>query len=454
MNRVGHGHWWIPTASGQENNGAVMGTLSYGPSSGGRLETAGYLTDDSVRAGSELVSIEVILGDIGGQPVTLLHCAVIAKQVQVPGIDTTTILAGFVFVGCHFQSGDEVEFTRVSLSYTHLNEWMRRKSFRTKGTYEFEYVPFQKVETEFEDFRLEFAYDFNQNYKLELGSTRVSMEEFARVSVVPRKKMSWDRVYSLFATEFSSFLTLATGTPNFPLDIRGTVESSDKPVNIVCYMRDFDDNPNQVPSIYMMFTFKEVRDGLSTYLSKWIEKSGTLRSVVNLYLESVRNRTLDEHTRFLFLAQVLEAYHRDRDPEGGLYKDAKEYEPIQQALLLALDNHDLGDSQKNKLISSIRHGNEYSLTKRIRELLDELIAEYDEIADTLKEVYGKPKDFAYDVSHTRNYLTHRPKDAPKYALKGLNHTMKMQLLVRLCLLRDLGFPLNDVRYLQPNFPWR
>ena len=84
----------------------------------------------------------------------------------------------------------------------------------------------------------------------------------------------------------------------------------------------------------MFFTFDDVKEELPELLKNWVEKSDKLWSVYDLFFKSYYNHRLDLRTYFLFLAQALEAYHRNL--YGGVYKSMEEYASNREELNAAI----------------------------------------------------------------------------------------------------------------------
>ena len=449
------GIWWLPSKLDTNDERQFYGTLTFQPRSGGLLELVGEFGSFELRAKEEPENFEIIQGLVQGALVTLLNCETVGFSGSYPGFETTKLKVSFIFMGHHFDSIDDIRFDRVSLSYTYMDEWMRRKNFERVGKYDVRYVPFETIESLFDNFKLAFSYSYNRNMQLAKFSTTVSIEDKARVSIIPQTNIGWADFFQFFNSHLPNFLSLATGYSNYAIDVKGTLSSTTRKVDICYQIPHFDEQPEPMTNLAMLFTFDDVKDDVSDYLAAWIDKFEDLGSVVDLYFHTVHSKALNQRTRFLLLAQALEAYHRNRNPEEGFYvTPVEDYKPIERALITALEKQHLDTSHTAKLKSSIEFGNEYSLRKRIKEVIDEITADHGEIAEALRDIFGKSRVFASEITKTRNYLTHHPKTAPKNALAGLSHIKKMQFLLRLCFLKELGFPIDSIQLLQPDYRWK
>ena len=114
--------------------------------------------------------------------------------------------------------------------------------------------------------------------------------------------------------------------------------------------------------------------------------------------------------RFLGLIQALETYCRR--VQGGKYLPDAVPRGIAAALKAALPPTTPQDLRNSLVQGKIKYGNEYSLRKRLRELLCSLEDE------TTKLIADSPGKFAEDVTATRNYLTHYSSELQAQAFKG------------------------------------
>ena len=134
--------------------------------------------------------------------------------------------------------------------------------------------------------------------------------------------------------------------------------------------------------------------------------------------------------QFLSLAQALETYHRRTRPESRYLEEAeygRRYEEIVEAL-----PGDLPRPLKSKLKDVLKYGNEWSLRKRVTDLLDGLPSGV---------VEDEGGDFVEAVVNTRNYLTHYTEELRERALQGtvLSEALdELRRVVAFLLFQELG----------------
>jgi hypothetical protein len=123
---------------------------------------------------------------------------------------------------------------------------------------------------------------------------------------------------------------------------------------------------------------------------------------------------------------------------GGAYLDNDQFQKVLEALETRLNEPDLAipkdirDVYKQRL----RYMNEYSLRKRLNQILDML-------GDITTTIIPDTKGFTDSVVRTRNYLTHYSEEnADNVDVSGQNLYVlgqKLRSLLELCLLHEIGF---------------
>lgn len=140
-------------------------------------------------------------------------------------------------------------------------------------------------------------------------------------------------------------------------------------------------------------------------------------------------------TMFLTYSQALEAFIRKNDNFDKFYMSFDEYDRIKDEFYDCMGNMKLDRDYRRSLKSRIKYGNEYSLRKRLKMLINYL-GEY-ELINVLNDKYhGKFINYVVD---TRNYYTHYG-DIGQYKTSGgelLLLTCDLKLLLELCLLHEL-----------------
>ena len=396
------GVWWFP----EDPEKKYPGTLSFDPINGGNLEL-------------------VKPPDIYGKCIDIIH-----GLVQEDGQEVLVTLSGmfgygeakmtvdYIYKGRHFDKIEDIVFEELSVSYTHLNNWMTDH-----------------------DIRLHY-----HNTKIS-SITGVSLQNEARITIISQEKLHFKEYCPLFNFHLPNFLTLATGLINYPFNIKGIISDNPREVGIY-YQNLYVDKSRSTSYMEKLFSFKDVKNNLSTYLSNWINKSEELWAVYDEYFQFYHQRYIELKSQFLSFTRALEAYHRNR--YDGVYLTPEEYEPIKQALIKAIPDY-VENSHQDKLKGMIKYGYQFSLRKQLKMICNEILGEYKEIVE---ELLGDSNSFVDKVIATRNYLTHNPKERPKNVIpdeKLYYYIRKMQSLLRICFLVEMGFPPDEIKRLMREY---
>jgi hypothetical protein len=120
------------------------------------------------------------------------------------------------------------------------------------------------------------------------------------------------------------------------------------------------------------------------------------------FFGTIYDPSMYRELRFLALSQAIESFHRRI--YGGQYVTDKEYEPIRDVLIKAIPDN-LDEDFKESLKKGLEHGNEFSLRKRLKGLVNQFWK------NCLENFVKNKRDFIDHIYDTRNYLTHW--DKPK-----------------------------------------
>jgi len=182
----------------------------------------------------------------------------------------------------------------------------------------------------------------------------------------------------------------------------------------------------------MILPFPRISEQITEVLSLWFTKASGLRSVYDLFFGTFYNPGMYLQFHFLSLMQALESFHRVT--KGGKYLSNDDWKPFRSTLANAIPA-ELDSGHRDSLKSRIKYGNEYSLRKRIGELIESL----DE--QTLSRLSPTNKYFTGVLVDTRNYLTHYDDELKDVALKNADlywANQRLRILISLLLLKEIG----------------
>ncbi len=174
--------------------------------------------------------------------------------------------------------------------------------------------------------------------------------------------------------------------------------------------------------------------GFEKVINNWFENSGKLETTTSLYFDISINDKMSPNYKFLTVIQALEAYSRSKK-ESNKYMDQKEYDSQIYKKLIDIFPSNIDSSHRSALKNRIKYGNEYSLRKRIAEMIKSLPIEMEKI------ITNNDKKFVPKIIDKRNLLTHRDdsNEGIKMELKEFyNCIEQLKMLLEYFLLIEFG----------------
>ena len=434
------GIWWLPDNEGPQ----FIGTLSFDPENGGKLELTHLITDHSQPPAFRFSrNYDIIFGVARGAQVTLVGPYLLKEAHALPDLRIYEFSISSIHFNRQVGSAEEMLFEESSLSYshltlsfTHLDEWIGPVGFvEEDGCYRRE---------RFEPIVAELA-DTNDKLTFWYGNSRrdtayeLSMKNQARITIERRdhyhiSNYQWYTDFSL-----AHLLTLATGEPNFPSKIVAITKDGNFSTNIFYKTDGYTESTKSVRHEDMLFNLSDLGNNLPGCISAWNRKYYPLWFTTDLYVQTVYNPTLRATTKFLLLAQALESYHTNSNHDDK-YMQSSTFKRIAKTIRGTIPES-VNEPLLGNLRSRINGANKYSLRSRLLAIC-ELLSAYDSHA--IAEVVGDHEKFAKAVKELRDQLTHHPvKGSKQYAellQSGLKLTKSMEVLLRLCLLTELELP--------------
>ncbi len=399
------GIWWLP---GDESP-KLVGTLSFDPGKGGRLELSELITDHSH---PPIINFsrkyDVIYGVAAGAQVTLKSCHVSSEHNPVPDLRVYELVVSYIHMNHQFADAEELIVEESSLSYsqitfglTHLHEWMGQQLFNEEnGAFAFDY--FTPIEAELTDSGDKIIFCFAN--RRERTSTTRTLRSEARIVVRPKDKLHFDDYFLSIYLHLPNLLTLAAGKPNFPFNIQGKTADGKMVTDIFYQLPGFTEQRKNTYNHDMLFTFDDIKDDLAKYLSNWMKKAADLWPVYVQFSKAYLQNDNDTETKFMNMAQALEAYYRY-----------------------------LKGDKKTKLEDMLLH------------VCNEVKAHY---FGVVEQLLGDVEGFCKKAALGRHNLSHHPtKRIPNAAdwRERPVYVRKMLFLLRLCLLIELELPPATVK---------
>jgi hypothetical protein len=425
-----NGIWWIPDNPKRK----ICGKLKFNPQDGLELKTIGYFKDE--KESLDLKNYEIILGSTEKGNVTLINC--IENQSSGGSFKKTSLYIQIILVGNHFEKKDDIKFNDMTISFLNLDEWaglsgITDESKDSKDIFYFEDPG--SISATVEDLKISIHflnYYESKRFQLELRQNTVFFLE----SIY---EIHLDEFLYNLCNQIRNFISLGIGKATFPTTIKAGTKD-DNSVEIYYAINRFNIPNKQILNRDMFFVLSEIED-FEIIINNWLINYDSLRPVYSAYFGTLNNSKMFLEQEFLSLAQALESYHRRMF--GGSYIDEEDYKPFAEILYDAIPS-ELDSSHKNSLKDRIKYGYEFSLRKRLKEIL----SKYDSIIVT---IISDKSGFINDVTNTRNYYTHLNEEGKEYAVTNMLEldklTKKLKFLLEICFLEELGFKVSEIEKL-------
>lgn len=434
-----NGEWWLP---GDPVENRVSGRASFDPVGGVHLKTFRPFQEERQLESGASFQPPLILGFWSPVTQVTLYRATRVGSIRLPESDQgSEFYARYMIAGHHFHSVDDVAFVSLKTGFTDLEEWAKHHPFvgamtPVPGNQRTGYREMSPVMAEVSA----------------LGARLTIRSHMPSSGLVPMKTLRWEhriifevqpeekrplRWYREVLGGLQDFLTLMVGRPVHPTVVEMQVhrEGSSRP-NLFFDQGLRSPEGRKSASVAglsrnsdVLLPLPNIRSELPAALENWFAKRELLAPVHGLFFGALFGPRISLEFQFLSLAQALESYHRRTRPESR-YELEEDYQDHYNEIVSTLPNS-LPRPLRDSLKKMLEYGNQWSLRKRVRNLLDELP----------EGIIEKERDyFLGPVVDTRNFLTHYSEDLEAGALRGteLSEAVdELQRMLAFFLLREL-----------------
>jgi len=443
------GKWWLPDKPKLK----ISGILKFSSKDGGTLELFGILDPENKVYLTRIRDFPILLGlTTEGEKTTLKDCTEISysfdSSTSNSSLDFTSL-----FRKAHFKREENIKFANVDVSYSYLCEWIGIWGFRYldedegKGSFSVKYKPPEPFKINISNFSLSIIYKTEK--MIGHKDITVSKRAYLRIEFNDKKEHSFKEFWNII-NKIKNFLSIFIWIePVFPLMIDGKTELNKKSFNnkvtfhpsVEVLIQDkYIQTEKNVGFYDMLIRFENIKDRLELYLNNWFKKTELLDPFFNLYFGLLYNPHLYLPLQFLSLIQALEFYHKK--VYKGVYISNEAYQEIYNTLIQVIPPET--DKQlKKRLREYLEHGNEFSLRKRLQDILKEL--------DWLMFLlFEKKKDFINEAVKLRNHFTHPSTTFQVDDYKIFHAVEVLYRIVTAIMLRDIGFDYKELEHLFNN----
>lgn len=442
------GYWWKP----EDPENVIGGIARYTPEEGIYLEAFSSFDTGMGNIETTPSDLEILHGiTTEGRAATLRECTSISprfRSTQYGSANPMDSSWNYLAIGRHF--GNQIELDRIRVTYPLLAEWAQISGVSISGsflegdsptvsagdTFNINYEFPDSKSANINDFELKLL--VNAEFKVGQSTGGANVEETTYFDLIPKDRMMSLEEGIEKINKIQDFLTLGIGKEVRPSKIIGRVENEkDKrkfdDVDIYFHSQyDFEVSDSAHPQ-KMNFTFDDIEDSFEQTVKSWFEKSDSLSSVYNLYFSSKYNNRMYIQTQLLTLTQAIESFHRKTLDDS--YISDEEFEDLYLNLVNQIPEDLPEDFKQHLKHGPLKYANEYSLRRRLRDIIET----YDDIFDEI-DIISNAK--ISEVVNARNYLTHYDAEIGANTNSEIiwDHIQMLRAIIEGILLYQLNIP--------------
>jgi hypothetical protein len=439
------GYFWLPLTPGK----MLPGTLVIMDGGNIELEVVG-LFDESVEGINRAISgedeLERIIGHIEEHgSVTLDDCFYKRRNISFGGISKSTIHIGTAIIGVAYNDKENVLLNKFQFSVEGIDEWVGISGIAIEDNFEERVASITYVQPE------EISLNLNNGMKL-LITFAWTLPRSPNQKEIKITQKTYFKFISEHACPLNDFISAAhkiTTFLGFAIDETVCIEQVSATSDAICQDIGSRTVPVSMSLIYtslpymknepkidwrrMLFRFGQIREDLERIVNNWFDAYNVIDPALNLYFSTKTGAHKYLDSKFLALAQGLETYHRRTSNEKLM--DEVVFKELSENLI-----RQCPEEHKNWLSGRLQHGNELSLRKRIKSIIE-----------PFKELLGTSSErnkLIRGIVDTRNYLTHFDSSLESVAATGRDLwllCMKMEAIFQLHLLQVLGFTQSEIK---------
>jgi len=440
------GIWWLP----EKPDLQITGTLKFENEKEISLELLGTFREITSLGSGNIFQPDIILGiSDNGKICTLFKNLEVQNRLNFPGIQNSKFHSNYLFIGKHFNSSEEIQFSSLQVNLTNLENWLAVSPFsleipnNIKGEWKLTHNWPSEFIAQLPEIKctIESTHEFNtggDNVK------KVLWESNAYLKITPYENKDFDWYWSL-VYDLCNFLTLLIGDTIYIKRLKAygdDVEAAPRKniketIEIFFTQKKYNPKENIHP-FEMIIPFPRISEDIERVLSLWFAKAQQLRSVYDLFFGTFYNPSMYLQFQFLSLIYAIESFHRAT--KSGKYLSDEKWEPFRNKLHNAISD-ELDDSHKESLKNRIKYGNEYSLRKRLKELTNTINKEL------LADLSPTKNYFTGPIVDTRNYLTHYDDELKAQSFDGIDlywANQRLRILLTILLLKEIGITENII----------
>ena len=346
-------------------------------------------------------------------PVTLDGC--LRKTISADaksGLSKSIFDVSKAFIGAAYGDEENPRFNTVKFSVERLDNWLGITGLEIEeriedGKVTISYQPPAVLEMKLSNnmqLSIGFSWTGPAPQGRKIGELRIGQKAFFKIEATNLCELDefisiYDRVTKLlcFALDDIVLLDSITATSD---NLRESGESVGRqmtpmaPIRIYYLSGPLPKNESTKLQWYCLFRFDTIKSQAERLINNWLDGYEKLSLTLDLYFWTQMKDSQFLEVKFLTLVQGLEVCHRRTSNETQM--DNTEFEDLVASLLA-----ECPDDKRKWLQEKFRYGNELSLRKRIKAIIE-----------PFKEIVGDKKQrnvLIHQIVIMRNFLTHGDK---------------------------------------------
>lgn len=445
------GFFWQPKNPDKK----LPGILSISDGGNIELEIVGFF-DDSIEGLNRFLNnvndIDRLVGHIEEFGyVTLDGCYYKNRNYAFGGISKSIIKSKQAIMRVAYDPDEPITLNTFMFSIEGIDEWVGLSGINVFNNFELKiseikFIPPENIVIKIDNgMELVITFSWSVPFFSNLSEAKIAQKtHFKLFSKEERPQEDFISIaykittFLCFAIDKTVCITSASGTVNTLLQKVGENES--RPLSFEIYYSSLP-YVKKVPKIeihQMLFRYPHIQVDAEKIINKWLNAYDIINPSLNLYFSTKAGGHKYLESIFLALIQALETYHRRTSKE-------KLMEETEFLDLLKMLHEKCPEEKWDWLNSRLKHGNEISLSMRIKRIIE-----------PYKIYFGSSRDrnkLIRSIVNTRNYLTHYDESLELEAAKGMNLWIlcqNIEAIFQLHLLFIIGFSNEEISFVYNN----
>jgi len=442
------GKWWIP----EKDEEQLYGALKFDSTSGGELELV--LQPGEHIDLSRFKDPVTLLGHTDIGDITLFHCRLSKSNASAGALSNETFVFREGVIGAHISNMDNILIRNLKVNFSYLNRWSDsfgvslREVIKEKEEFSFKF-PQPLLLAKGGSHAIYLGARLEKSFSFTDTSKQVAFNETPYINIsLPGENTFKD--YQEFVKSIQYFLTLAVREQVFPLIVAGEMSDSKS----LTFFSRLPSIPALESLLIANFALSDIQENIKEYLQNWLNNKDKLNPICELYFSSL-NKNFNPELRFSYLIQAVEGLHR-AFYENSKYMTDEEYRTeggLYEAFVRAIPDSILPDFKQSLVTGKLYYANQYSLRKRLKEMLSDTYLEIINIRKTIVEQQER-NALIEKIIDTRNYYAHQDKALKDKILKGeeLERAIEMlKALTEIVLMSEMGIEVEKIKELRKTF---